>query len=47
MVAGQVERARRKLEVEAVELGEQVVGLRTGQEGQAAARRQLEEEATD
>ena len=46
MAAGQVEWAKRRLEAEAGELGEQVAGLRTGQEGQVAARRQLEEEAT-
>ena len=46
VAAGQVEWARRRLEVEAVELREQVAGLRTGQGGQVAVRRQLEEEAT-
>ena len=39
------ERARKRLEVEAGELGEQVAGLKTALEGQAVVRRRLEEEA--
>ena len=38
------ERARKRLEVEAVELGEQVAGLKTALEGQAVVRRRLEDE---
>ena len=38
------ERARKRLEVEAGELGEQVAGLKTALEGQAVVRRRLEDE---
>ena len=38
------ERARKRLEVEAGELGEQIAGLRTSLEGHVVARRRLEDE---
>ena len=38
------ERARKRLEVEVGELGEQVAGLKTALDGQAVVRRRLEEE---